>query len=101
MPYRAINSAALAVSASASAGVVPAASALASSFRTRSRSAFSLGIDLLLSKGSGGGQLARPRAGWDQEVVTPDRTRDSACSPAGRSDGWPFAAASRAALRAA
>src|ERR1035441_3106248 len=45
MPYLAISSAALAVSASASGGVVPADSALASSLRTRSRSVLLLVID--------------------------------------------------------
>src|ERR1017187_2335546 len=50
--------------------------------------------------GGGGGLGPRPRQG-DQVVVTPARTRASACSLTGRSFGWPFAAARRAALRAA
>src|ERR1017187_3171393 len=54
------------------------------------------------AEAGGGGGAGRPRpARGDQVVVPPARTRASACSLTGRSFGWPFAAARRAALRAA
>src|ERR1019366_1147202 len=70
IPYLAISSVALAVSASASARVTPSAAALASSLRTLPRSAFSLVIDEFLSwgrradagaRGPGGGIPTRAR----------------------------------------
>src|SRR5450631_304045 len=57
MPYLAISSAALAVSASASAGVTPADSALASSFRTRSSRAAA-------ASEPGAGPRAGPLLAW-------------------------------------
>ena len=61
MPYLAISSAALAVSASASGGVTPASSALASSLRTRSSSLS--GVSLVIRPFVQGGRAAMEASG--------------------------------------
>src|SRR5580658_5094089 len=60
IPYRAISSAAFAVSASASGGVTPSASAFASSFRTRSSSALGGSDGMPSSRSSKSNSVSNP-----------------------------------------